>query len=40
MNEMLKEWENIVNRVAKTKIWEKKIVRGRAAIDDGKVKYN
>ena len=31
MNEVLEEWERIVNRVAKTEVGEKMIVCGRAA---------
>ena len=31
VNEVLMEWENIVNRVAKSEVGEKKFVCGRAA---------
>ena len=31
VNEVLREWENIVNRVAKSEVGEKMIVCGRAA---------
>ena len=31
VNEVLMEWENIVNRVAKSEVGEKMIVSGRAA---------
>ena len=31
LNEVLMEWENIVNRVAKSEVGEKVIVCGRAA---------
>ena len=38
VNELLMEWENIVNRVAKSEVWEKMLVCGRAArwVDIGK----
>ena len=32
VNEVLMEWENIVNRVAKSEVGAKKIVCGRAAM--------